>query len=497
MKHTSIIALSILVTFFYSCSDSTEKKQEAENTTSYQLDEVVKSVTFSQVLEGQWSTEGTEASSAQWREFDGSSKEFYSWVDGATRLSKPSGTYEVIGDTALQLSYTEYNKIVTYRIDSISENYMDLMPYGVSAGNFIYEKKEYQEINLKDVSKDTITVEGKVIKAFDSGMAYTLELHIDIGSDTLMTYYFTEKYSEKSLRDKHVKISYYKSLEYNYANPESITEEYEITGTYQILSYGGDIPGAYSVTNKNGRSVTFSAYLSKEDDKLEGTEVTERYTERYIINVTSIEVIEPVVNTLIFGDWNSITSDATPIGHQQIKIRPGGKKGVYIDFGSQGDNYVAADIYSNTLTGTNTSGHWKLELLSTDPAIFEYSDDGNGGHFEPIKNQKYQKKQSDNRKLLIGKWQGVKGTEGSVEFTDKQMRNGESDFNDPYVLSSAVMESEMQERLLGVVNNEVDCITTLYNGMGDLAYRITKLNDDSLSYTYMIRGNDFHFIRVK
>lgn len=471
------------------CGDSKEKAK--------QIEVAEESVALSEVIEGQWKTEGTEATSAQWREFDSSTKEFYSWSFGEPRGSKPSGTYEIIGDTVLQFLWVEYNEIVKYGFDSVSENYLDMWSYGVGAGNFIYEKMDYVENHLKDVSMDTITVEGKVIKAVDSGMAYTIELHIDIGTDTLMTYYFTQKYSENSLRDKQVTLRYNKSIQYNYANPESITKEYEITGTYKILSYGGDLPGAYSVTDKNGRVVVFEQYLDKSYDKFEGTEVTERYTERYKINIASIEVAEPIMNTLIFGDWNIITSDSIPIGHQQIKIRPGGKEGVYIDFGGQGDNYVAADIYSNTLTGTSASGKWTLELVSDDPATFMYSDDGQGGHYEPIRNQKYQKKQSDYRKLLIGKWQGIKGTHGNVVFTDKLTGDGESEFYSPYVLSSAIMESEMQERLAHIVNGEVVYITTLYNGEGDLVYSILNLSEDSLSYTYLGRGNDFHFKRVQ
>ncbi|MFY0685662.1 MAG: hypothetical protein JXQ90_00780 [Cyclobacteriaceae bacterium] len=66
-----------------------------------------------------------------------------------------------------------------------------------------------------------------------------------------------------------------------------------------------------------------------------------------------------------------------------------------------------------------------------------------------------------------------------------------------YVLSSASMNAEMEERYSQFDISGVVYISALYNGESSLNYRILKLDEDYLSYSYMGSPNDFHFKRVK
>jgi len=492
MKNYFILTLSyILLVLLSACSHSTEKsQQEGQGIESKPL-----ALKLSKVLEGQWKAEEAEGIPPHWREFDPTNNTFRTWSHNGPRLSKPDGSYEVIGDTVLQITSGDDEAPRKYGLDSLSDDYLEMWYYGVSASNLIYQRADYEENHLKDIRNDTIAVDGKVIEATDVGWAYTYGLLIDVGTDTLSINYFTEKYSENSLRNKHVSLRYINTIEYNYPGSNSQSQVFEITGIYKILDYGGDLPGQYSITDKNGKSIVFDAFLYEEDSKMEGTEVSEIYTERYKINIVSLEVKRPIMNTLVFGDWNIVSSDTVPIGYGQIKIRPGGEEGVYIDFGGQGENYVKTDIYSNTIAGTNASGKFKIELIPGDPILLDYTDDGNGGHYEPIKNQKYQKQVSDNRKLLIGKWRGIEDPTLELEFTDKEVMMGWIGSNDPYVLSNIYMSEQLKEYYSHTTTGEVVYISTLENGESYRGYEILKLDKDHLSYTAYSTPNNFR--RVK
>lgn len=493
MNKIKLILTVVLFAIIPSCSDTKETSQSAGSLGESTANEL----TLSKVLIGQWKAEEAEGIPPHWREFDPSDNSFRSWNLNGPKLSAPDGFYEIIGDTTLQLTFVDSEASYKYGLDSLSVDYLEMWYHGVSASNLIYQRADYEENHLEDISKDTVTVEGKIIEAIDIGWAYTYGLHIDIGSDTILTNYFTQEFSENTLRNKQVKLSYTNNIEYGYPNANNQSQVFEITGIYKILDYGGDLPGSYSITDKNGKSIVFDSFFTEEHSKHVGTEVSELYIERYTTNIVSLEVKQPIMNTLVFGDWHMVTSDTMPVGYQQIKIRPGGEKGVYIDFGGQGDNYVKSDIYSNTIEGRNASGKFKLELIPGDPIQLDYSDDGNGGHYNPIINQKYQLPESDFRQLLIGKWQGIKDTEGSVEFTDKEEIDLNNNIKNPYVLSNIIMNTDTQEVFNGLFTNEDFFISTLYQGEGDLVYHISKLNGDSLSYGYMGTANTFHFVRMK
>ena len=487
-KYLSPILTVIILLLMSACSDSKEKSRNEEGNKPAVL-------SLSKVIEGQWRTEGSEGNVPHWREFDPSNNTFRSWSHKGPKLSKPDGFYEVIGDTVLQLTYEEEEVTVKYGLDSLSENFLEMWYYGVSASNLVYNRATYEEHHLKDISKDTIAIEGTIIKAEDIGWAYTYGLQIDTGTDTLVVNYFTQEYSEYSLRNKQVRLRYVNSIAYNYVSPNNQSQAFEITGTYKILAYGGDLPGQYTITDTSGKSIVFDSFLDEEDGKNEGKEVTQLYTERYKMSIVSLEVIKPIMNTLVFGDWNIMTSDSIPIGHHQIKIRPVGEKGVYIDFGGQGDNYVKTDIYSNTIEGTNASGNFTLELIPGDPVLLYYSDDGNGGHYAPVTNQKYQKQKSENRNLLIGKWKGVEDPTLLLEFTDKEIMMEWRGSKEPYVLSNVYMKEEMENFYSHSSTGKVVYISTLDNAEGYRGYEILKLEEDNLSYTDF--GRPYNFKRVK
>ena len=217
------------------------------------------------------------------------------------------------------------------------------------------------------LGKDTITIKGKIIKAEDSGYPFTSGIHVDTGKDTLYFLYFSEKNSEYMLANKDVTIQYLNVPQYNEVG------ELSITGILMILDHGGDFPGMYSVTDKNGKSIKIEAYIDKHHKALEGKETTIDYNLNYKKSIVSLIVDKPIMNTLIYGNWNVESSDSIVHGSRQIKIRPGSKTTVYIDFG-QGENRYEADVYSNIIEGYNMGGNFKLELVSEEPAIFEYSD---------------------------------------------------------------------------------------------------------------------------
>ena len=150
-----------------------------------------------------------------------------------------------------------------------------------------------QKSHLKDISNDTITVSGKVINAEDIGWAYTYGLNVDTGSDRLSFNSFTMEYNENSLLNKQVNIRYYNVIKYDEIHPSvQQKDDHKITGTYNILDYGGDLPGAYSITDKNGKSVEIEAFLYEEDNAFEGKEITLYYRESYEIRIVSLVVEE-------------------------------------------------------------------------------------------------------------------------------------------------------------------------------------------------------------
>jgi len=144
-----------------------------------------------------------------------------------------------------------------------------------------------------DLSNDTITTKGRIIRASEVGWAYTYNLSVDTGNDTLQFEYFTQSHNENTLLNKEITLSYYSELKYNLARTDILANGVKkITGTYKILWLGGDIPGNYSVTDKHGKSIVIEAFLYEEDRDYEGTIVTVFYRERSVLKLTSLIINE-------------------------------------------------------------------------------------------------------------------------------------------------------------------------------------------------------------
>jgi hypothetical protein len=96
---------------------------------------------LSEILPGQWKTTGNAGTEPNWLAFDRGS--FYSWLDSGQKPSEISGTYKTMGDSLIELMYTEYNRPERYRIDSLSQDYIELVSTGVSAGSLVYTRTVY------------------------------------------------------------------------------------------------------------------------------------------------------------------------------------------------------------------------------------------------------------------------------------------------------------------------------------------------------------------
>lgn len=101
------------------------------------------------MLVGQWKTEGNLGVVSNWLEFDSSSNQFYAWLDYELRPTNPSGNYQIVSDTILQISYKDYNESKKFAFDSVSQNYIDMWSLGVGAGNLIYERAFYENPEQK------------------------------------------------------------------------------------------------------------------------------------------------------------------------------------------------------------------------------------------------------------------------------------------------------------------------------------------------------------
>jgi hypothetical protein len=140
-----------------------------------------------------------------------------------------------------------------------------------------------------DLSNDTITTNGRIVRASDVGWAYTYNLYVDTGNDTLKFEYFSQSHNKNTLLNKEVTLSYSSELKYNLAGTDILSNGVKkITGTYRILWLGGDVPGNYSVTDKDGKSIVIEAFLYEEDRDYEGTIVTVFYRERSVLKLTTL-----------------------------------------------------------------------------------------------------------------------------------------------------------------------------------------------------------------
>lgn len=358
----------------------------------------------------------------------------------------------------------------------------------------LIEVSEKTSINkhLEDISNDTLISSGKVIKAIDIGWAYTYGLSVNVGNDTLDFNYFTEKFNENSILNQEVTLNYYYKIKYRIVPPNDTLEGvHKITGIYNILSYGGDLPGAYTVTNKNGDSIIIEVFLYDNDGLMQGKEVTEYYSEDYELVVRSLTLNNKGINTSLLGNWNVKTSDSITQGSQLIKIQPGDNDGLYIDFG-EGSSYYKTNISSSIIEGQNIGGEFKIELNLENQSILNYSDNGRDGHFEPITDQKYSKHIDENNQLLVGNWQNTDSKEVLV-ITEKELIFENN--TDSYVLCNSCLEDVYDEEN----NDKNQFVSTLDEENRPLScIMILELNKTSLKYVFLSTTDNevHHFSRI-
>lgn len=504
MKKTLLPITMFFTILITSCSDNIETKKSLSEETSTPVTEFLK---------GQWKTEGNEGIVSKWLEFDSLKNDFYAWSDEEKRPSSISGNFKVIGDSIIEFSYTEYPETQQYAIKSIKDDKLEIISVGVSAGNLVYKKTIYIPKETEKSKNNELTVSCKLKAVNESdfwGRVY-LVAEID-GEETLFDYYYKDNEEFNSLElliDKRVSISYAiveafegvdlyydgASIHGKYGGVKTEEDKNRYTSIEGTLiareeDISGDTPGNYRIVSNDGDTTSIISFVYESHVALNGKTVTAYYsiTNRQVAkSLTSIEGQE-VMNTQFFGDWFVDRSKGDVFGSQVIKIRPGDENGVYIDFG-QGSNYIKTDIYTNIILGKNTGGKFILELK--EGAILDYSDDGMGGHYEPIKNQEYNTIKSKNLSLIKGKWKGINGTEGSIEFTDKEMIDNHS--KSPYVLSNICMN----EKITTLPTDEVVYISTIDLKYDGLSWMILELDDNYLKYNYLGTANDFEFERVK
>ncbi len=139
MKKYSIYFV-ILITVI--ACDSPPKENSKSEVPLEVKDESINEISLVGILDGKWKSEGNDGTVSNFLEFESSSKEFYAWVADESKPETVSGSYEIIGDTLLQLTYPDFNYQEHFAFDSIAENYLDMFSLGVSAGNLIYQKQE-------------------------------------------------------------------------------------------------------------------------------------------------------------------------------------------------------------------------------------------------------------------------------------------------------------------------------------------------------------------
>ena len=121
-----------------------------------------------------------------------------------------------------------------------------------------------------------------------------------------------------------------------------------------------------------------------------------------------------ISNGSFLGNWKKENS-ASHFDPTYFQIKKGNENGYTIRFSNE-DYFVPTDYSSGVLKGKNNSGNFKLEIASENPTVISYSDDGGGGHYDPVTNERFIK-EGLRKSLLIGKWKSSDDENNFVEFT--------------------------------------------------------------------------------
>ncbi|MFY0607098.1 MAG: hypothetical protein JXR10_10300 [Cyclobacteriaceae bacterium] len=179
---------------------------------------------------------------------------------------------------------------------------------------------------------------------------------------------------------------------------------------------------------------------------------------------------------------------SSPIDPTYFEIKKDDENGYAVRFSNE-DYFVNADVSMGVLKGKNNSGEFELKIVSENPTVISYSDDGRSGHFDPIKNERFVA-EDPRKSLLIGKWRSTDDENNFVEFTSKlriETNTGVEDIEE-YVLSNTCANGE------GAASKEDDYISGLKS---ELCWYIIAVDEEHLSLSYVGRGNTLNYSRVK
>lgn len=190
-------------------------------------------------------------------------------------------------------------------------------------------------------------------------------------------------------------------------------------------------------------------------------------------------------NASFIGNWTKENS-SSPIDPTYFQIKK--ENGYSIRFSNE-DFFVPANDSSGVLKGKNNSGDFRLEIVSENPTVISYSDDGRGGHYNPVTNERFVQ-EGLLKSLLIGKWKSTDDQNNFIEFTSDVMIEtniGVKDIEE-YTLSNTCVNGE------GIASKKDDYISGLKS---ELCWYIISIDEENLSLSFVGRGNTLNYKRVK
>ncbi|WP_276390699.1 hypothetical protein [Eudoraea chungangensis] len=189
----------------------------------------------------------------------------------------------------------------------------------------------------------------------------------------------------------------------------------------------------------------------------------------------------------IIGYWKKENS-SSPIDPAYFQIKREDENGYSIKFSNE-DYFVPAAESSGVLKGKYNSGKFELKIVSENPTVISYSDDGRGGHYNPITSERFVK-EGLRKSLLIGQWKSTNDENNFIEFTSSfkiETNSGAEDI-EAYILSNNCINGE------GTASKEDDYISGLKS---ELCWYIISMDEKNLSLSYLGRGNTLNYQRVK
>jgi len=409
-KYLSIVISLLLLNS--ACSNSEEDNKQVESTPLKPVEEVAKHLPVIEILNGQWKTKGNEGVVPKWLEFNSSENSYYSWLDEEKRPTEIDGSFKIIGDSIIELLHAEYKELHQFRINSINKDVLDIVSMGVSAGNLVYKKTEYVEKEIQQTEIDTTPVVGILKSIEESDFWGRKYLYVNVDGKTKVYDYYAEDFSEtRKLIGKKIVIKFRveetlqeldlhlnnKTIHGKYGRVKAEEQtngngDSKIEGTLLIHKHdrSGDLPSDYRIIDNNGDTTTITAFVYDSHIELNGKKATVYYMHNIDYIVKYVGAFENNTSNTIasfVGSWKKEDS-SSPIDPTYFKIHKDAEHEYSITFGNE-DYSNPVEHTSNTLQGNSSSGKFVMELISGNPLVISYSDDGRGGHFNPNTNVRF------------------------------------------------------------------------------------------------------------